>query len=191
MVPIALDSRNAHLAVAGNGTLALRRLHALRAAGAARTLVFADAPSHELAQVAGGYLREGLPDEPELAALNVLWIAGLPEAVAASLAAAAHKNRVLVNVEDRPEHCDFYSVAEVRRENLLLTVSTGGAAPGLAASIRRNLENCFGPEWDERVSEVAGLRNGWRAEGLPMVEVARRIDALVEERCWLSCPKPH
>lgn len=191
MVPLALDPRNTRLAVAGNGRLALRRLRALRAAGAAETLVFADAPEPELAQAAGEYLREGLPGTADLVLLNVLWVVDLPEAVAAELAQTARRNRVLVNVEDRPEYCDFHSVAEVRRKNLLLTVSTNGAAPGLAGSIRRNLEICFGPEWDERVDEVATLRAGWRAQGVPMAEAARRIDALVEERCWLSCQKPH
>jgi precorrin-2 dehydrogenase/sirohydrochlorin ferrochelatase len=99
--------------------------------------------------------------------------------------------RVLVNVEDVPEYCDFHSVAEVRRGDLLLTVSTNGSAPGLAGTIRRNLESCFGPEWEERVNDIAALRQGWRAEGVPMPEAARRIDAIVEERCWLSCPKPN
>jgi precorrin-2 dehydrogenase/sirohydrochlorin ferrochelatase len=98
--------------------------------------------------------------------------------------------RVLVNVEDVPELCDFHSVAEVRRGDLLLTVSTGGAAPGLASSIRRNLENCFAPIWAERVREVAALRQAWRGENVAMPEAARRIQALADAGCWLNCPRP-
>jgi precorrin-2 dehydrogenase/sirohydrochlorin ferrochelatase len=187
MVPIALDPQNARLAVAGNGELAVRRLRALRAAGAAEALVFADAPEPALALAAGAFLRSRLPDEADLRQLHVLWIAGLAQAE--NLAAAARANRVLVNVEDQPAHCDFHSVAAVRRKNLTLTVSTNGKAPGLAASIRRNLEQCFGPEWDERVEEVAALRAGWRAAGVPMAEAANRIEALAAERLWLPCQK--
>jgi precorrin-2 dehydrogenase/sirohydrochlorin ferrochelatase len=189
MVPIALDPKNARLAVAGNGDLAVRRLRALRAAGAEQVVVFADAPEPGLAAEAGSFLQKRLPDAADLQLLHVLWIAGLAQAE--PLAAAARANRVLVNVEDRPEQCDFHSVAEVRRKNLTLTVSTNGKAPGLAGSIRRNLEQCFGPEWDARVDEVAGLRAGWREAGLPMAEVAARIEALVAERCWLPCQKSH
>ncbi len=189
MIPIALDPETTRLAVAGNGALAVRRLQALRAAGATAALVFADAPEPELVSAAGEFLRARLPDAADLEALQVLWIAGLEQA--AVLAAAARANRVLVNVEDRPEHCDFHSVAEVRRKNLILTVSTNGKAPGLARSIRRNLEDCFGPEWDARVDEVAALRAGWRAEGVPMAEASRRIEALVAENCWLPCQKTH
>jgi precorrin-2 dehydrogenase/sirohydrochlorin ferrochelatase len=189
MIPLALDPKFVRVAVAGNGNLALRRLRALRQAGAARTLLFADAPNSELAAAAGAHLRAALPTAADLQNLHILWIADLPETTAAQLAEAARALRVLVNVEDRPALCDFHSVAEIRRGDLLLTVSTSGAAPGLASTIRRNLETCFGPEWDGRVAQVASLRAGWRAEGISMPQAAARIDALVEERCWLSCPK--
>ncbi len=189
MIPLALDPRSVTLAVAGNGDLALRRLRALRRAGAAEALLFADAPIAELAAEAGAFLRPALPDEAALRALNILWIVDVAPERAAALATLARTLRVLVNIEDVPEYCDFHSVAEVRRGDLLLTVSTNGAAPGLAGNIRRNLETSFGPEWEERVNEIAALRQGWRAEGVPMPEAARRIDAIVEERCWLSGPK--
>ncbi len=117
--------------------------------------------------------------------LHVLWIVDLPPDAAAALAVAARAQHVLVNVEDRPELCDFHSVAELRRGDLLMTVSTNGAAPGLAASIRRSLEASFGPEWGARVNEIATLRGAWRAEGIGMAEAARRIEALVAARCWL------
>jgi len=191
MIPIALDPRHARLAVAGNGVLALRRLRALRAAGGGETVLFADAPSAELAVEAGAFFQNHLPEVAELAELHALWIVDVPEQKASELAAKARALRVLVNVEDKPPFCDFHSVAEVRRGDLLLTVSTNGAAPGLAGAIRRNLENCFSPEWEHRVAEVAALRAGWREQNIAMPEAARRINALVEERCWLSCPKPN
>lgn len=188
MIPLALDPKFAKVAVAGNGALALRRWRALRRAGADTALLYADAPEAELVAEAGDDWRPALPDDAALAALHALWIADLPQETAAALAAAARRLRVLVNLEDVPACCDFHSVAEVRRGDLLLTVSTHGAAPGLAGAIRRGLERCFGPEWEERVREIAALRQDWRAEGIRMPEAAARIEALVAERCWLSCP---
>ncbi len=187
MIPIALDPLHSRLGIAGNGKLALRRLNALRQGGAAAVRVFAETPEPELAAAAGAHLHPHLPEAADLAPLHALWIADLPDAAAATLAGAARDAGVLVNVEDRPDYCDFHSVAEVRRKNLLLTISTGGAAPGLASVIRQNLEHCFGPEWDERVDEVARLRAGWRAEGVTMALAARRIADLAAERCWLAC----
>lgn len=190
MIPLALDPKFCRVAVAGNGDLALRRLRALRRAGAAEALVFADAPNAALAAEAGAQLRPHLPGMADVAPLHALWIVDLPEDVAETLATAARAAKILVNVEDRPAFCDFHSVAELRRGDLLLTVSTNGAAPGLAGTIRRGLETCFGPEWDDRVAELAALRAGWRDEGVKMSEAARRINAIVEAGCWLNCPKP-
>ncbi len=190
MIPVALDPKHLQLAIAGNGALALRRLLSLRRAGASAVLVFADAPEPELAAQAGEHLRPFPPDAAALAELHLLWITDLPVHIATGLAEAARQARVLVNVEDIPSGCDFHSVAEVRRGDLLITVSTSGAAPGLARGLRRGLEACFGPEWDARVEEVAALRQAWREEGLSMPEISQRIEALMTERCWLSCPKP-
>lgn len=189
MIPLAINPQNIKLAVAGNGALALRRLRALRQGGATETLLFANAPQAALADEAGIFLRPTLPDDAVLSTLNVLWVVDLPPGIAASLAAAARRHRVLVNVEDVPEFCDFHSVAEVRRGDLLLTVSTSGEAPGLASAIRRNLDQRFGPEWGERVAEISALRREWQSEGTSMPEAAKRIDALVAERCWLSYPR--
>ncbi len=189
MIPLALDPKHCRLAVAGNGALALRRLQTLRRAGAAEALLFADAPSEALAAEAGAYLRPYLPAGSDLAALHVLWIVDLAPETAAALATQARARNLLVNVEDVPAYCDFHSVAEVRRGDLLLTVSTAGAAPGLAGTIRRNLEHCFGDAWENRVTQIAALRKTWRAEGVSMPEAARRIETLVDEQGWLNCRK--
>jgi precorrin-2 dehydrogenase/sirohydrochlorin ferrochelatase len=190
MIPIALDPRFARLAVAGNGLLALRRLRALRAAGASEVLLFADAPLPELLEEAGLYRLPEMPNDADLRAIHVIWVVDVAPDVADDIAARARALSVLVNIEDQPALCDFHSVAEVRRGDLLLTISTNGAAPGLAGSIRRNLESCFPEIWADRVSEIATLRAGWRAEGLGMPEAAKRISKIVEDRSWLSCPKP-
>lgn len=184
MIPLALNPAKARFGLAGAGASAKRRLAALRAAGARPAVFAADAT---LAAEAGAQAFP--PDAAALAGLHLLYIAGLEAAHYLPLAEAARAAGVLVNVEDVPDLCDFHSVAEIRRGDLLLTVSTGGAAPGLAGVIRRALETWFPAEWAGRVAEIAALREGWQSEGLPMAEAARRIGAIVQERCWLSCPE--
>src|SRR6202030_21257 len=110
------------LAVAGRGPAAARRLQALRAGGAHAPLLFSDQPDESLLRAAGPALRDFLPGRPDLTSLRALWIVGLPDDEAVALAALARSVRVLLNVEDRPALCDFHSVAEVRRGDLLLTV---------------------------------------------------------------------
>jgi precorrin-2 dehydrogenase/sirohydrochlorin ferrochelatase len=185
MVPIALDPKFLRLAVAGQGGLALRRFRALRAGGAETALWFNDRPDDAAFAEAGSCLRQCLPGQEAMRALDVLWIVGLPETEGEVLAAAARAAKVLVNLEDRPKFCDFHSVAEVRRGDLLLTISTNGRAPGLAGVIRRRLEAEFGPEWQERVAEISALRAAWQRDGVSMPEAAKRISAIVREQGWL------
>jgi hypothetical protein len=74
-----------------------------------------------------------------LAPLQLLFVAGLDEGEARHLAARARAFGVLVNVEDVLPLCDFHVPAIVRHGDLLLTASTGGAAPGLSRALREHL----------------------------------------------------
>ena len=178
MIAVALDPAALPVGVAGRGMVALRRFRALTAGGAGNVLLFTDEPADVGAAVRPLPVRRG-----DLAGIRALWIAGLPDGEAAELAALARSERVLVNVEDRPALCDFHSVAEVRRGDLLLTVSTGGASPGLAARIRARLAGEFGPEWADRLALLRGQRAAWRRDGR---DLAAETDALLQANGWLA-----
>ena len=170
MLPIILDGSNLSIGVAGAGDGLARRVAMLAGAGITEPRVYS----------------ETLPDAGDIAGLHILFIAGLDERLSRELAGAAHLAGVIVNVEDTPSLCDFHVPAQVRRGDLLLTVSTGGRAPGLSHALRENLQRRFGPEWAGRVDEVAGLRAEWRAQGLSPNVVSERTRALLSERGWAA-----
>ncbi len=186
MIAVTLDPWVLPMAVAGRGDAALRRFLALRAGGAERALLFSDQPDETAQRQACDNLRRVLPTETDLAALRLLWIAGLPDPLAAGLASLARTRGVLVNVEDRPALCVFHSVAEVRRGELLLTVSTGGASPGLAARIRARLADQYGPEWAERTALLRRRRSAWRQDNKAPAEIAALTDALLHANGWMA-----
>lgn len=47
---------------------------------------------------------------------------------------------LLVNVVDRPTHCEFTTPAVIDRDPLLIAIGTGGASAGLAKAIRQRME---------------------------------------------------
>jgi precorrin-2 dehydrogenase / sirohydrochlorin ferrochelatase len=190
MIPIVVDPKVTPLALIGRGELACRRLEALLAGGAERLAVFSDRPSAELGERAGERLRRRLPSPDELTPFRVLWIADLPLGDAAPLAALARALGLLVNVEDVKAWCDFHNPSIVRRGDLLLTVSTGGKSPGLAARLRRQLAASFGPEWAGRLEQLGGRRALWRRQRRPLPELARLTEALIDRRGWLPPPGP-
>jgi precorrin-2 dehydrogenase/sirohydrochlorin ferrochelatase len=180
MIPIALNGECLSIGLAGRGPALRRRLSLLREGGGRHIAVFCDAPDAELTPLVR------LPGPDDLADLDVLWITGLDETAAAALARQARAQRVLVNVEDQPALCDFHSVAELRRGDLLLTVSTGASSPGLARAVRDWLARQFGPEWAGRTSEIAAHRQGWRRDNASVEKLSALTEAFVQSAGWLA-----
>jgi precorrin-2 dehydrogenase/sirohydrochlorin ferrochelatase len=70
----------------------------------------------------------------------------------------AQIRRVLCNVVDVPDLCDFFYPSVVRRGDLQIAVSTAGQSPSLAQKIRQQLEKQFGPGYAEWVAELGATR---------------------------------
>jgi precorrin-2 dehydrogenase / sirohydrochlorin ferrochelatase len=191
MIPVSLDPQALTIALAGHGAAALRRWGLLQEAGAISAVYYADEPDAALEALAADRCRLGLPDDEALAKIDVLWVVGLADRQAAALAARARRHKVLVNVEDRREHCVFHNTAELRRGSLLLTVSTGGRSPGLAQRIRAHLEREFGPEWADRLQTLGDLRDEWRQSGDDLPALAAKTETFVKQNGWLAEPSPH
>ncbi len=166
MIPIVLVPAHLRLGLAGDGPAAARRARRLVEAGATPIPVSADPAL--------------------LPKLDVLWIADLAEPDAVALATVARARKILVNVEDRPDWCDFHNAAELRRGGLLIAVSTGGESPGLAGAIRDRIGALFGRAWAGRVAELGVSRRTWRAEGRSLPELARLTAQAIEAAGWLA-----
>lgn len=78
--------------------------------------------------------------------------------VNAAVFQACRAQRVLCNAVDDPANCDFFYPAVVRRGQLQIAISTNGQSPGLAARLRKQLEEQFGPEWSSWVEHTGKLR---------------------------------
>lgn len=72
---------------------------------------------------------------------------------------------VWVNSADDPVNCSFTLPARIRQGRLLVTVSTGGHSPALAAWLRRRFEDELGPEYDQLIDLLAEQREQARAAG--------------------------
>jgi len=70
----------------------------------------------------------------------------------------ARRRGILCNVVDDPEHCDFYYGATVRRGSLQIAISTGGLSPALAQRLRKQMEQKFGPEYEDWLEEIGAIR---------------------------------
>jgi precorrin-2 dehydrogenase/sirohydrochlorin ferrochelatase len=64
----------------------------------------------------------------------------------------------LVNVVDDPQHSDFILPAVVRRGEMTIAISTGGASPALAHCLRERLEQEIDPGYGELARLLAETR---------------------------------
>lgn len=182
MLPLMLDLRRLRVLLVGNGAAAVTRLRRLEAAGAIDLAVHADRPGADLTLAAGGRLVRRLPTPAELACAQLVFIADARPAERARIAALARAVGVLTHVEDQPQLSDAQAPAVLRRGGLTVAVSTGGASPHLAAQIRDHIGGVFGPEWAQRLDELAALRRHWRAAGACTDTVAHCTEAWVAHR---------
>ncbi|MDO9041664.1 MAG: bifunctional precorrin-2 dehydrogenase/sirohydrochlorin ferrochelatase [Desulfocapsaceae bacterium] len=63
-----------------------------------------------------------------------------------------------INIANNPDACTFQTAATIRRGELLIAISTGGGSPALAATIRKELELRYGPEYGELVKLLTEIR---------------------------------
>ena len=99
----------------------------------------------------------------------------VPGDAAIEAAAAARAAGALVNVVDRPELCDFNTPAIVDRGAVVAAVATGGAAPLLAAELRREIE----ARWPAGLGGAATLLRALQDE------VRTALPAVADRRAWL------
>lgn len=70
----------------------------------------------------------------------------------------AEQAPALVNVVDVPRLCNFIAPSVVRRGSLIIAISTSGASPALARSIRRELEAAYHNEFSDLLKFLSKVR---------------------------------
>ncbi len=158
--PIFANLTDKPCLVVGGGSVGERKVQDLRLAGA-RVTVVSPRVTPALAELAeAGEIRHLLEDfRPDHADGMALVMAATddPE-VNARVSAAAQARSIWVNVADAPELCTFIVPAQVRRGDLTLAISTGGASPALARKLREELQQHFGPEYVPYLALLQGIR---------------------------------
>jgi siroheme synthase-like protein len=71
----------------------------------------------------------------------------------------AKENKLLVNVADTPEQCDFYLSSIVQKGNLKIAISTNGKSPTIAKRIKEVLHDAIPGELNESIENINRVRN--------------------------------
>jgi len=135
--PVFLDLEGVSVLVVGGGVIAFRKASGLAEAGAMITVV-APEIGPELAQLAASAQRRPY-ETGEAAGYQLVITATNDAAVNAQVAADARAAQVWANSADDPQNCSFILPAVARRGLVTVAVSTGGASPALAGTVRTRI----------------------------------------------------
>ncbi len=167
--------------VVGGGAVGERKVQDLLASGAKVTVVSRTLTPILAALASEGkivYLAEDFADNQVESMALVMAATDDPE-VNAKVSAAAQARGIWVNVADDPEHCTFIVPAQVKRGDLTLAISTGGASPALARKVREDLQQQFGPEYGPYLDLLKRVRSRIMAERRAHPDNAKLFHRLV------------
>lgn len=158
--PVNLDLHDRLVVIVGGGAVAARKARRLVSAGARLRVIAPELDDRLAALAAAGDLTHlaRCYVSGDLQGALLAFAATDDAAVNLAVAAEAKRLGILIDVVDAPRRSDFTTPALLERGDLLITVSTGGASPGLSRRIVSQLEPLFGEEYAQAVTLLAEVR---------------------------------
>ncbi len=156
--PVMVDVGQRAVAVVGGGKVVAHKIPGLLEAGA-KVEVYAP-ELHPACRILLGqqvHWHARYPETSDLVGCAFI-IAAAPADINRTVIAWAEQLGLWVNVPDAASACTMMMVSQLRRNEFVLGVSTGGLAPGLAQRIRRNLESLFPLDFGLALREFAVVR---------------------------------
>lgn len=158
--PLFIDLHGQPVVVVGGGAVAERKVQTLLEHDARVTVIAPEATPaiRELADGGSLVWHERAYETGDLAGALLAIAATSSRAVNEAVYAEAAAKPMLVNVVDVPDLCNAIVPSIMERGRLEVAVSTCGASPETAKSIRRGLEERFPAWWADYMQVVGDVR---------------------------------
>lgn len=92
---------------------------------------------------------------------------------------SAHDRKLLINVADKPELCDFYLGSIVQKGDLKIAISTNGKSPTIAKRLKEVLNESIPEEIDTTLQQMSDVRNHLSGDFTHKVKELNRITAVL------------
>ena len=182
LYPVFLRLAGLPVVLVGGGTVAASKLDGLLAAGAIVTVIAPFVCEAIRARATEGLAIVTRPFEPSDLDGARWVVAAAPADVDRAVATAAAARGLFVNAVDDVASASAYLGGVVRRGEITIAISTGGAAPALAGLLREALDALLPADLARWVETARAARVEWRRAGVPMAErrpkLLRALDAL-------------
>lgn len=186
LFPVFLKLNELHTVLIGAGNVGLEKLNAvLNNSELAKVTIIAKSFLPEINQLAekfpGIQLIEKAFDETDLNQADLVIAAtGDPE-LNKYIRQSARDRKLLVNIADKPDLCDFYLSSIVQKGDLKIAISTNGKSPTVAKRIKEVLNEGLPNEINDTLQQINHLRNTLNGDFAEKVKQLNQATALLIE----------
>jgi siroheme synthase-like protein len=180
LFPIFLKLENLKLLIVGGGAIGLEKLQAVikNSPGTPVTLV-ATWISDEVRALARDYNNILLIEKPyavaDLEDKDLVIVATNDRSLSEIIKKDTKQKRILTNVADKPDLCDFYLGSVVKKGDLKIAISTNGKSPTMAKRIREFLENSLPDSMQNVLDNLNAIRNQVEGDLNKKIEVLNEV----------------
>ncbi|GAB3033189.1 bifunctional precorrin-2 dehydrogenase/sirohydrochlorin ferrochelatase [Spirosoma pulveris] len=180
LFPIFVKAENLHILIVGGGYVGLEKLTALLGnSPEARVTLLAPEIREEIREMATRYPKLELIQEPYhslyLSNKDLVIVGTNDKAVNRLVQTDCKTHRILVNVADTPDLCDFYLSSVVKKGDLKIAISTNGKSPTFAKRFREVLEEILPDSLQETLDNLTAIRNQLKGDFVQKMEKLNEI----------------
>lgn len=164
LFPVFLKLEELHTLLVGGGNVGLEKLTALlKNSPAAKVTVVAGIISGSVKELASAHPNVELVARNfrpgDLSDKDLVILATDDPELHKRIRTDARKQRILINVADTPDLCDFYLGSVVTKGNLKIGISTNGKSPTIARRMREFFEAALPDEIDDLLNNLNQIRD--------------------------------
>ncbi|CAN5209598.1 hypothetical protein BH23BAC1_BH23BAC1_33020 [soil metagenome] len=179
LFPIFLKLENLRLLIIGGGAIGHEKLVAvLKNSPATDVTVVAPFISDEVNALATKYPNVTLINKPysldDLEDKDLVIVATNDRELSERIKKDTRNKKILTNVADTPDLCDFYLGSVAKKGDLKIAISTNGKSPTLAKRLREYFESSLPESMQKVLNNLNQIRN--QVEG----DLSKKIEALNE-----------
>lgn len=184
LFPVFLKLNELHTVLIGAGNVGLEKLTAiLNNSNGATVTVIAKEVLPEVYQLSDNFpgvnIRQKSFEDTDLDRADIVVAATDNSELNHKVRQAAKQRKLLINVADKPELCDFYLGSVVKKGDLKLGISTNGKSPTVAKRLKEVLNASLPDELDITLQQLNELRNTLTGDFAYKVKELNRITAML------------
>ncbi len=163
LYPIFLKLEQLKVLLVGAGNVGLEKLESiLNNAPNTRVLIVATTISGSVRDLAASHpavtMEERSFTSDDLEDKDLVIVAVNDKEVSSYIRGIAKEKKILVNVADTPDQCDFYLSSVVQKGQLKIAISTNGQSPTAAKRIKEMLQHSLPDELNEVINNLHTIR---------------------------------